>query len=253
MYGFIIEVTGNILFEDGAQIVQGISSGGVAHEDTKFKCEYGFVPDKRLVEGDIIFDKKHRAIPYASYFAHGAVACSEVSSKTPGVKNYFEESIYDIKELLEKPIDPDIQSVFYKQLYLDVFSALELYLSEYILVRIYSDDVFYSKAVDYWKNNSKTKKFDRLSPTIIEKKTNNYIFMLVYHQFDRIDKLFRFVLGFGLPDYSRLKRALRKRHAVIHRNSISGYDRMEVVEISKEDVATLIKDAEQFYKELESL
>ena len=50
MYGFIIEVTGNVLFEDGIQIVQDIVCGGSAHDNPIFKCDYVYDPDVRLVE-----------------------------------------------------------------------------------------------------------------------------------------------------------------------------------------------------------
>ena len=253
MYGFIIEVTGNVLFEDGIQIVQDIVCGGSAHDNPIFKCDYVYDPDVRLVEGDIIFDKKHRAIPYAAYLVHGHVASSSNSNKIPGVNNYFEESIYDIKKLLEKSVDADIRCVLYKQLYLDVFSAIELYLSEYVLMRIYTNDSCYQRATDYWKTKSKIKNCGTLSPSEIERRTNNFIFKMVYHQFDKIDDLYYNVLGVRLPDYSRLKNALYKRHDIIHRGSISGYDRMTVVEIRKEDVITLIEVVERFYKELNDL
>ena len=250
MYGFIIEVTGNVLFEDGIQIVQEIASGGSVDDNPIFKCDYVYNPDRRLVEGDLIFDKKHRAIPYAAYVIHGSVACSEKSERTPGVNNYFEETLYDIKRLIERQMDEDVQCVLYKQLYLDVFSAIELYLSEYILMRIYTNDIYYGRAVDYWKNKTARKNFVTLTSSEIEKKTNNYIFKMVYHQFDKIDELYRCVLGVGLPDYTKLKRALYKRHDIIHRGSISGYDRMTVVEIHREDILTLIEDVELFYLEL---
>ena len=99
---------------------------------------YRYDKNTHSVKGNLILDENRRAVPYAIFYTNKGIRVTEdgdvVANPGYGASfDYFKENIAKIKAQLEVEIPRDIKDSFYKGLFTDVFSSLELFLSDFIL------------------------------------------------------------------------------------------------------------------------
>lgn len=85
----------------------------------------------------------------------------------------------------------------------------------------------------------------------LKKKVHHFFFNgVVYHQFDRVKKIFIKLLGIEFPDATELSKLLHKRNNIVHRFSFSNIDRMTMIEITMKDIVYLIEQSNYFVNNL---
>ena len=148
---------------------------------------------------------------------------------------------------MESKVPKEIEQVFLHGLFTDIFSILELFLSDFILCMIYTNETIFDKAVLYYKTSRQTKN----EVSEIERKVHNFFFNgIVYHRFDKVTDIYTKLLDIQFPDTEGLKKFLPKRNNIVHRFSFSNIDRMEIITITKETVKELIKEINLFVDKL---
>ena len=200
--------------------------------------------------------EKRRYIPYATYVIHGDERFDErartgeswIGDGVTASSLYWKESIERMKEKVLIEVPPLCRDTFYNGLFVECFSALELLLCNVVFSLIYSKQLFFDRAVEYWN-----RKIDKpiLTNDDLEYYVHEFFATIVYHQFDVINALFKELFNFNLPDYTALGNHLHRRNNIVHRHSVSNLDWMTETNASAEDVIDLIKCSVRFGNELE--
>ena len=202
----------------------------------------------------MILNEYRRSIPYAAYHVDNSISLSKTGRiiSYPGygaaVAVYKENITNILNQLKYDGLDKELVGILNRGLFIDIFSSLELFLSDVLLCLIYRYEKCYDNAIKYWKVKTKVK---HIVTRNLEKKVHQYFFKgVVYHKFSNVETMFEAILGVCFPDYSHLVELLRKRNNIVHRCSLSGVDRMSFTEISTKDVEELVETSDCFVKGL---
>lgn len=253
---YLIEVSGSIIAKEGKNYTQG----WVAHSDVKSVIDDTIKPIYNLklhsFSGNLFLDKNTRAVPYAHYVAKEDVIVEEnvnsdvdlsCSSGFFPAFAYFGEYIKDIRTALDNPLDEGIDYLYYNGLYVSAFSILELFLCDFLMCGVFSSESYFMNALTSLNIADTADRYD------IENKIKNVIFKKVFHKFNDIKCIFNSVFGFGFPDYTLLNQKIHRRHNIVHRFSLSNYDRMTVCNASYDEVLDLIRVITIFVEEMKGL
>lgn len=252
---YIIEVSGCIIAKEGKNYTQGWTAGSHAdinlHKAMVLPSIYD--ENQHTVLGNLVLDKKKRAVPYATYFAHGDVGIADEAETGTDLCcsfgffpafAYFKEYITEIEDCLKVRVCDEIKEMFYNGLYISAFSVLELFLCDFLLCGVFTNDRFYEKTLIIL--NIK----DDVDQYKIEKTIKNVVYSKVFHRFDEVEKIFNAVFDFDFPNYKILKKYIYKRHNIVHRYALSNQDRMTVCCASYGDVTNLIEIIKGFVDEM---
>ena len=257
MKGYIKRINGSIIACDKIHYAQDL----VCYRNKEFE-------NKEL----LILNDIHRAIPYATYIAEfdigrfgledipltspmqmiNDIECDLVSApKHHAAYLYFKENIEIIKKQVSDSVNipENLEQPLYRGLFTDVFSVLELFLSDVILCLIYNcDDKYYEKAIVFFK---KEKKIEN-TVNDIEGKVHKFFYdEIVYHRFEKVKDIFKEIFDIDIPDYEKkIKKYLHKRNNIVHRYSYSNKDREHLITLSKQDILDWISVVETFVGEL---
>lgn len=250
MAHYMIYVKGEILANDLTHYAQGWACGGVCSNECPID-NYDYNESTHSVNGNLILNATKRAVPYAIYYTDKDIAVASTGNIVAwhgygAALGYYKENIAIVQRQLNNSlICNELIPPLYKGLFTDVFSILELFLSDIMLCVIYSDENAFNKAVSYYKLE-KLKNI-KISVTEIEKRMHKFFFdEVVYHKFKVVNKLFEKIIGIKLPQYNSLDKFLHKRNNIVHRYSLSNIDRMQETVILKKDIEELIKASNQF-------
>lgn len=253
MAHYFIKVEGEIIAYDLVHYAQEWACGGVGTSSHP-EDNYDYDETTHSVKGNLILDTTKRAVPYAIYYTEKGIAANSGDiAAWPGygaAVGYYEDNIAIVqKQLNDSSISKDLIQPLYRGLFTDIFSILELFLSDIILCIIYSDENVFDKAVEYYTLNKLGDK--QLNVAEIEKRMHKFFFdEVVYHKFNVVDKLYQEIIGVKLPGYDSLEKYLHKRNNIVHRYSLSNKDRMLVTNIAKEDIEGLIEASNKFTDQL---
>ena len=257
---FYIKVDGEIIATDRKHFAQGFACRGISEIEPNNSCYYIYERKTHTVRSNLILDHTRRAVPYAYYFTERGVSVRKPGEIIvhPGYLPafyYYEDNIKQISTFLElsNAISTELLQPLYQGLFIDVFSTLELFLSDLLLCLIYSNNMIYENAVFYLLDQHKMKEH-ALEQDIskIEVCIHHFFFEeVIYHRFDKIKTLFERIVGIKeFPNYKQIKEYLHKRNNIVHRYSFSNIDRMQMSILKKEYISDLIEETNIFVKDL---
>lgn len=252
---YIIEVSGDIVIKDCVHYVLGCAchSEGTEVDKIKDKAQYNKI--KHSYEGNLVFDQNRKAVPYAYYVAHKGIqvippADMFMSGGGAGAAyNYFLDHIESIRQKTQITVDDSIKDSYYNSLFIECFSAFELFLSDYVLCMIFTTETCFDKAVSYFKRVTEASK--EYNEDELENKIRDYFTStFVFHKFDKIKELFESLdLTYPSND-NELRKLLYKRNNIVHRFSFSNIDRMKITNASLEDVLSILSEIDKFTSEI---
>lgn len=259
MAHYLIEVKGEIFSTGGVQYAQNWACLNRSHYNPNDGSNvYLFDKDTHTVNSNLILSECLRAVPYATYFTEKGIAVPMENGDKffcyPGfgaAVGYYKDNISKISSQLKCEIPKEIEQTFFHGLFTDIFSILELFLSDFILCMIYTNETIYDKAVLYYKASDKASKKAKNEVSEIEKKVHNFFFNeIVYHKFDKVKDIYTQLLDIRFPDTEGLRNFLHKRNNIVHRFSFSNIDRMKIISITKDTIGDLIKEMNLFVDRL---
>lgn len=252
MKEYIIEVKGDIIAAERIHYAQNWACRDSNSNKDFISNKYLYDEKTHTVNSNLILNENRRAVPYAIYFTKNDIYSNGIGTVAAyqgygAALEYYKENISIISNLLKIDIDKDIEQYTFHGLFTDVFSILELFLSDLILTLIYTNDTIYEKAIDYYKTSNKC----RNEVKEIERKVHNLFFNgIVYHKFDKVRDIFIKLIGLEFPNTERLRIYLHKRNNIVHRFSFSNIDRMGIIKITKNDIINLINESNFFVEKL---
>jgi len=254
MKKYIIEVKGEIVANAQIHYAQGWTCCDISSPITD--SGYSYDEKTHTVNSDLLLNEKLRAVPYAVYYTQKGIAAKSTGdiAAYPGYGaawEYYKENISKISNLLKLNVPKEVEQTFYNGLYTDVFSILELFLSDFILCMIYSNETVYDNAVQYYKDYKTEQGCDVNKISDIERNVHDFFFEgVVYHRFDKVEQMFKQILEIDFPKYKKLSDYLHRRNNIVHRFSLSNRDRMRMTNSTVEDVTKLIYTSNSFVDSL---
>lgn len=239
---YIIYVTGSIVAIEGKNYTQSWVAGACSDGSLK-KDPFVYSEKTHSVVGDLLLDKSRRAVPYAHYVAYGSVGLQEGAGADVGLSccngfdaafSYFEDYIEEIRRAVAFPIDEKVSNLYFNGLYIEAFSILELFLCDFLMCGVFSEEDYYNRAMN------KLWVVERLDQYAVEMRIKNVIYHKVFHKFSEIEALFSGIFDFGFPDWTELEKRIHRRHNIVHRYALSNIDRMTVCDATYDDVQDLI-------------
>ncbi len=241
---YFIEVSGSILAKGGKNYTQSWVAGACRDEMPVGYHSGTYDEEHHVITGDLILNKQKRAAPYAIYVANGSVGVAEDACTGTGLVcspgfypafAYFKEYITEILSALGTPVCDGIKGMYYNGLYISSFSVLELFLCDFLLCGVFSCEKYYEQALVALNVTGSADQFE------VEKAIKDKVYNTVFHRFDEIKMLFIKTFDLGFPDYYELRKRIYRRHNIVHRFSLSNWDRMTVCDASHDDVASLVE------------
>ena len=160
----------------------------------------------------------------------------------------FNESIGNIKEILELNIDGAAQNHLFGLLHVSVITAVETYLSDAFINTVLSDDKYLRRFVE--SNPEFKKKTFKLSEIFLRHENINdevkeYLLSQLWHNIAKIKPMYKATLDVSFPEnLGSMLQAIKIRHDLVHRNG-RNRDGDQIV-LTKEDVEGLIANASEF-------
>lgn len=266
---YIIKVKGRVISKVGNHYAQGFAAGGIATLDGTIGDirEYSYDESTHSINGDLILDGTKRVPPYAIMSAEGGIADlgSTIEFVVDGITHSMQinrgitylpgysaslmcyiENMEQIKSLLSTKVDSTAESAYVRGLYVDAFSVIELFLGDFLLCGIFTYDSCYERLI----SSNKFEINDASTPLEIETAVLSKIEKIVFHDFDKVRKLFKQILDIDLPDTASLEKMLHRRHNIVHRFAYSNIDRISQCIPQREDVRKLIEECDSFVSQL---
>jgi hypothetical protein len=206
----IVDGTGTL------EVTTDMGEGDTSDDAYPMRFSYEFDADGKIV------NQLSRHVDTSSFFAGsedmygdlvgviGATTQSEV----------FNDSIRDIRNHLHQP---DATAPFlHKLLYIHVITALESYLSDFLISRVLKDRAtlrrFIEQAPVFQEQKlTVSQVFD--ARATIKKRAINQLEKTVWHRFDHVGGMYSKVLAIDLPsDLNGVKEAVKLRNLLVHRN-----------------------------------
>lgn len=253
---YIIEVKGDVIVKEGCHYAQDwVAMTASEYCNHMGAYEYNYDENTHSVKGNLYLTLKMRAAPYATYCAAKNISVTADNrnvdvAAAPGFLPaflYFNEYIAQIKDDLNIQVPDVIRAIYYNSLYVNVFSILELFLNDILLCGIFSNESYYDNAISKLNFSESVNQFE------IENKIKEEITKIVFHQFEKVSKIYESILGFKLPDTKELKNKIHRRNNIVHRYAITNIDRMRVCDASYDDIISLIDIVVQFVKQIKVL
>ncbi len=160
----------------------------------------------------------------------------------------FESAMGNIKLILTiQNIPAKAENTFYRLLYANVVSALEVYLSGNFINRVLSNgDLMreFVKTTDEFKKEKILfseiyQKIDGMKTRIID-----MLGKFSWHRLDRIENMYSDTFGINFPKNEEIYKAIQIRHDIVHRNGEN--KKGEIIPITKDDVSRIIESVLNF-------
>ena len=154
----------------------------------------------------------------------------------------FQESIHNIKTLLDHEFDVDLRRIYYMMLYVNIITAMETYLSDAFINTVLNDQDLTRRFVETNPDCARQKLplsdiFSRMER--LETEVGDYLLDLTWHNLERVKPMYKHTLGVDFPpDLKDLFKAILVRHDIVHRNGRTK-DGTEI-EVNRQDISELL-------------
>jgi len=164
------------------------------------------------------------------------------------------EGLAKIQSLLATKVSIELELHMFRLLYVNVVTCLEAYLFDTFLNHVMNDEQLKKRLVKTSPEFADKKVrlsdiFERFEN--MDKELRDYLFSLLWHDLGRVKHLYEGVFQIEFPDISKLAKAVRNRHDIVHRNGKTK-NATEVI-LNKENVEDLIREGEVFIDGIEQL
>lgn len=260
MKNYIIEVDGEIIAKDVKQYAVNWVCGSIGGDPETIVDDYAYDKGRHAVKGNLVLDNNKRAVPYATYYTKKGIQTyggGDVYAYGLGpgpAFAYYRDNIEKLKAKLEIKVPEEVRDSLYNGLYLEGFSILELFLSDFTLCLCFQSDELFEKATAFIRTqetkDENGESCNKEYATTDLAVRNYFSSTLVFHRFDDVNILFE-KMGISMPESKVLKSLLHKRNNLVHRNAYSNIDGMLSTNATLEDVLKLIDACNEFVNALE--
>src|SRR3984885_9529018 len=197
------------------EVTTDMGDGDSSDDAYPITFSFEFDPDGNIV------NQLKRHVDTSSFFAGSDIYDDFVGVfGTTAQSEVFNDSIRDIRNHLQQPTSS--APFFHKLLYIHVVTALESYLSDFLISRVLGDRTMlrrFIEQVSVFQDQTFTvsRVFDVRAT--IKKRAINQLEKTVWHRLDHVGDMYSKVLGIDFPsDLKRVNEAVKLRNLLVHRN-----------------------------------
>ncbi len=176
------------------------------------------------------------------------------SAESLGQEDAFRQSAVNVQRLLEAKVEPADRQCMLRMLYVNVFTALETYLSDKFISSVNADEKTLRRFVETTpefksRRLSLSEVFD--AHETIKHEVQNHLLEVVWHRLDKVQPMYRDTLGIDFPDMRELYKALIARHDCVHRSGKMKEDGQGRV-FEEKDITNLLSEADRLVRWIEA-
>lgn len=182
-------------------------------------------------------------------YDHGlyeAVSANELARQT------LDGALVTIKALLQVNVPGEHGEAYRRLLYANAITALETYLSDTFINRVFADKALLQTYID-----SEPKFKERKVPyrdvlreaAKVEEAAKQELLDVVWHNVGKTKAMYEDVLGIKLGDVGKIASAVQRRHDIVHRNGRTKEG--SVITVSAHDILALINEVETLASRIE--
>lgn len=166
------------------------------------------------------------------------------------VLQLYKNEIIKIHELMIVIVPKHLMSTHFRQQYIDVIGSLELFINELLACLVLGQKEFYDAFISKSAYKIPLSKIVE-SANNLQKTIYQLIHTEVSHRLDRMGKIYHDVFDVDFPPLGKLGEKIKTRHDLVHRNGFQVKDKsLEYMDVSSEDVLSLIKVSNEFVDSL---
>jgi hypothetical protein len=207
---FIVDGTGTL------EITTDMGDGDSSDDAYPMTFSYEFDADGKIV------NQLRRHVDTSSFFAGSEDIYGDLVGVigTTTQSEVFNESIRDIRSHLHQP---DSTAPFlHKLLYVHVVTALESYLSDFLISRVLRDRAMLRRFIEqvpvFQEQKVTVNQVFDVRATI-KKRAINQLEKTVWHRLDHVGDMYSKVLAIDFPsDFNNVNEAIKLRNLLVHRN-----------------------------------
>ena len=229
--------------------------GGPYNAEEELESEFGDIASKKAIKelsnklSRISFEwsGKPTSEDYDNYVM-------EIASSNTEYFNNFLSNLNTVEKLLAIDIQKDLRLNYYRLLYANVITAMETYLFDAFVNKVFKIKENLRKFI------STTKYFQEKKITIseiferyesIENEVKDYLLSFSWHNLPMVKPLYKNTLNVDFPqDISELYKAVLCRHDIVHRNGRN--KKGEEVIIARDDISNLVEIIKKFVDLIDS-
>ena len=182
-------------------------------------------------------------------YDHGlyeAVSANELARQT------LDGALATIKALLQVTVPGDHGESYRRLLYANAITALETYLSDTFINRVFADKGLLQAYIDSepkFKERKVSYRDILREAAKVEEAAKQELLDVVWHNIGKTKAMYDDVLGVKLGDVGKIASAVQRRHDIVHRNGRTKEG--SVLTVSTDDIQGLIKEVERLASRIE--
>jgi hypothetical protein len=165
----------------------------------------------------------------------------EAVSSNALARQTLEDALSTVLELLKVAMPDELGGAYLRLLFANAISALETYLSDTFINRVFADQELLQTYVDSepkFKERKVAFKDVLREAARLEDEARKELLDVVWHNIAKVKPMYAQVLEVDLGNLDTLGAAIRKRHDIVHRNGRSREG--QLIEVSSSDVEQLL-------------
>jgi hypothetical protein len=165
----------------------------------------------------------------------------------------FKEELESIRQLIGLAIAPNLKQPFLRMTYISAISCMETYLSDALASKIF--DKTNPKVRLFVENHGAFSDIKIPVSAIygyyakMDQHVKRELTDLIYHNLDKIGKIYNKCLGVSFKEHGAICEAVRKRHDLVHHNGKTKDGR--IISLEVEEVSQLLGEIDSFVDDLD--
>lgn len=163
----------------------------------------------------------------------------------------FLNEIDDLLQLIYLPVEPHIQTILLRQIFINVIGLVETFLSDSFINLTLSEEIYFRRFIKTHPS-FRERKFELREIFEESEKLRDtakrVMLDTIYHKLPKVREMYRATFEIRFPAIDAMYAYVRDRHDLVHRNGKRKDD--SVLEIDRTLLLKLVNDATEFVKEI---
>jgi len=167
----------------------------------------------------------------------------EAVSSNALARQTLNEALVPIRALLEVAVPSELELAYRRLLFANAIAAMETYLSDTIINRVFADRALLQKYLDSdpkFKEHKISYKDVLREAQRVEDEARKELLDVVWHNVGKVKPMYANVLGVDLGNMDVIGAAIQTRHDIVHRNGRRKDGTM--IDVSPADIEGLLQD-----------
>lgn len=221
--------------------------GGPYDAGEELEGEFGGIIDETVIRG-LVDSLEGECVDWAPTERPGDYdeGLFDAVSENAAARRTLDEATTTIQSLMSAPIVDELGPAYRRLLFANVITALETYLSDTFINRVFSSVDLIQKYIDSdpkFKERKVPYKDILREAGRVQDEARRELLAMVWHNVAKIKPMYFQVLGVDLGDIEPVASAIQLRHDIVHRNGRRRDG--AIVAVTNNDITTLLHEIDE--------